>query len=67
MPRTPANNKAQYKYNEKNIKRIPLDVQKTYYDEILKPAADAAGIGVNTFIKEAIAEKLEREKEKLLI
>ena len=51
----------QRKYNEKNIKRVPLDMQKDYFENILKPAAAAAGIGVNTYIKEAIAEKIVRD------
>lgn len=62
MARTEAANRAQYKYNEKNIKRVPLDVQKEYYETVLKPAADLCGVGVNTYIKQAIAEKIERDK-----
>lgn len=46
-------------YNKMNTKRVPLDVQKTYYNEVLKPAADQAGMKVNTFIKEALKEKIE--------
>ena len=53
----------QKKYNEKNIKRIPLDVQKEYFETVLKPAADSAGVGVNTYIKQAIAEKIERDQK----
>ena len=53
----------QKKYVTKNIKRIPLDVQKSYYDEVLKPAADRDGIPVNTFIKNAIHEKIERDSK----
>lgn len=63
MPRTPAANQSQYKYNAKNIKRIPLDVQKEYFEKVLKPAADSAGVGVNTYIKQAIAEKIQRDSE----
>ena len=51
----------QKKYNDKCIKRVPLDMQREYYDTILKPAAVAAGMGVNTYIKEAIAEKIARQ------
>ena len=51
------------KYKKKNIKRIPLDVQKKEYEEIIKPAAECAGLPVNTFIKEAIREKIDRMKE----
>lgn len=61
MPRSAADNARQYRYNEKHLKRIPLDVQKIYYDEVIKPAAAAAGVGVNTYIKEAIAEKIARD------
>ena len=61
MTRTPAANKSQYKYNEKHLKRIPLDVQKDYYETVLKPAAESAGIGINTYIKQAITEKIERD------
>lgn len=54
--------KRHYRYTEKNLKRIPLDVQKEYYENTLKPAAERAGIPVNTFIKQAIAEKIERDR-----
>ena len=57
-----AQKKATAKYKEKNLKRIPLDVQKEKYEEI-KAAADQAGKTVNGYIKEAIEEKMKREKE----
>lgn len=59
---TEAQKRATAKYKEKNLKRIPLDVQKEKYEEI-KAAADHAGKTVNGYIKEAIDEKMEREKE----
>ena len=62
MPTTEAQNKAHYNYAKKSLKRIPLDVQKTQYDEI-KAAADVAGVPVNTYIKQAIVEKMERENK----
>ena len=40
-------------YAKKNLKRIPLDVQKDKYEEI-KEAALAAGEPVNRYIKKAI-------------
>ena len=49
----PKYNPGNYAYKEKNIKRIPLDVQKTEYERI-KAAAVAAGLPVNTWIKNAI-------------
>lgn len=55
--RTPAANQAQYRYNAKNIKRIPLDVQITEYERI-KAAAKAAGETVNGYIKAAIRERM---------
>ena len=63
MPRTLASNQAQYKYNAKNLKRVPLDVQKVYYDNVLLPAAKAAGLPVNSYIKQAISEKIERDNK----
>lgn len=50
--------RATYKYREKNIKRIPLDVQKDFYIE-LKEAADSVGEKVNEFIKRAIEERID--------
>jgi predicted HicB family RNase H-like nuclease len=61
MPLTESQKQATVKYKEKNIKRIPLDVQKEKYEEI-KAAADAAGEKVNTYIKKAIDERMEREQ-----
>ncbi len=56
MSLTEAQKKANNKYREKSIKRIPLDIQKEKYEEI-KAAADAAGESVNGYIKKAIDEK----------
>ena len=47
------------KYKEKNIKRVPLDVQIEMYERI-KQAAEANGETVNGFIKQAISERLNR-------
>lgn len=61
MPRTPASNQAQYKYNREHIKRIPLDVQKDHYERIAA-AAKAAGKSVNGYIKDAIEKQMEADK-----
>lgn len=55
-------NKAKYdvEYAKNNLKRIPLDVQKDKYKEILA-AAEAVGEKVNTYIKKAIDERMERD------
>ena len=47
-----------YNYAKKNLKRIPLDVQKEKYEEI-KAAAESAGESVNGYIKKAVDERME--------
>lgn len=53
--------KAANKYKKENIKRVPLDMQKTEYEE-LKVIAEAANEKVNEYIKKAIRERMERDK-----
>ncbi len=60
MALTEAQKKANSKYREKSIKRIPLDVQKEKYEEI-KAAAERAGESVNGYIKKAIDGRIEHE------
>ena len=57
-------NKVKYnlEYTKKNLKRIPLDVQKEKYEEI-KAAADRVGETVNGYIKKAIDERMQREEK----
>lgn len=62
MPTSEAQKRASIKYAQNNYKRVPLDLKFSYYNNILKPAADAAGLKVNAFIKEAIEDKIERMK-----
>lgn len=62
MTLTEAQKKANTKYREKSIKRIPLDVQKEKYEEI-KAAADKTGESVNGYIKKAIDERMDREAQ----
>ena len=54
--------KKQYdiQYAKENLKRIPLDVSKTAYEEI-KNHAEARSESVNGFIKRAISETMERD------
>lgn len=59
MVLTEAQKQARYKYAKKALKRIPLDVPKEDYERI-KAAADLEGIAVNRWIKNAIADKLEK-------
>lgn len=53
---------ATYKYREKRIKRVPLDMQIPDYER-LKSAAEAAGESVNGYIKAAIQMRMEKEPE----
>ena len=57
--------KAQYdmEYAKKHLKRVVIDVQKPWYEEVLAPAAKEAGEPVATFIKAAITERIERMKK----
>lgn len=55
-----AANKAAQKYKKDNIKRVPLDMQITEYNEV-KAAADRAGEKVNQYIKEAIRQRMSSE------
>lgn len=50
--------KAAIKYKAENIKRVPLDMQKSEYEE-LKCAADNVGERVNQYIKKAIKQRME--------
>ena len=54
------NKKTQYnlEYAKKNLKRIPLDVQKEKY-EAIKAAAEAVGESVNGYIKTAVDRRIE--------
>ena len=58
-----AYNESSYKaanaYKKQNIKRVPLDMQISDYEQ-LKAAADACGEKVNEYIKNAIRERMER-------
>lgn len=49
-------------YAKNNIKRVPLDMQKADY-EALKAAADARQEKVNEYIKIAIRERMERDRQ----
>lgn len=55
--------KANLKYAKKHLKRVPLDMQLSDYER-LKDTATRAGQTVNGYIKQAIAEKIEREAGK---
>ena len=60
MPEISTKAKYDIEYAKKNLKRIPLDVQKEKYEEI-KAAATAAGESVNGYIKKAVDQRMERD------
>lgn len=60
MPLTENQKQSRYRYAKKNLKRIPLDVQKEKYEEI-KTHATTQKETVNGFIKRAIDETMERD------
>lgn len=47
-------------YAKKNLKRIPLDVKKEYYDAVIVPAAEKSNQSVRAFILSAIEEKVDK-------
>ena len=47
-------------YAKKNLKRVPLDVQKEHYERI-KAHAEGHGETVNGFIKRAVDSQMERD------
>lgn len=60
MPLTEAQKQSRYNYAKKNLKRIPLDVQKEKFEEI-KATSEKVGETVNGYIKKAIDERMERD------
>lgn len=48
-------------YAKEKLKRVPFDVRKTYYSDVLTKAAELSGMSVNGFIKAAIQEKIARD------
>ena len=62
MAYNPKYNEHHYAYRTKKFRRVGVDFERNYFNLILKPAAEAAGLPVNTFIKRSIAEKIEQMK-----
>jgi hypothetical protein len=62
MPYTEQGYQASKKYKAGKIKRVPLDMQISDFERV-KEAAAAVGETVNGYIKKAIFDRLEREKE----
>lgn len=48
------------RYAKNNLKRIPLDVKKDYYTDVIEKEAYKRKLSVRAFILEAIEEKIAR-------
>lgn len=48
------------KYAREKLKRIPLDVKKEYYTDVIEAEAKKRGISVRAFILQAIENEIER-------
>lgn len=48
-------------YAKEKLKRVPLDLKKSDYEELAAAAAEAK-MSINGYIKAAICEKMERDK-----
>lgn len=60
MPLSESQKRANQKYRAGNIKRVPLDMQVTDYEN-MKMHTEQTGESVNGFIKRAITETIERD------
>ena len=47
------------RYAKNYLKRIPLDVKKEYYENVIVKEAEKRGLSVRAFIMSAIEEKIE--------
>lgn len=62
MTYTKAGMRAANRYTKKHLKRVEVRFQKEEFESKIKPAADAAGLPVGTYIKQAVYEQIERDK-----
>lgn len=49
-------------YRRSKYRRVALDYDRSYYDSVLKPAADRAGLPVGSWIKTIVSEYLKRRE-----
>lgn len=61
MAYTKEQGKYSVEYAKKKLKRIPLDVQKEYYDQVIVKEAEKRKMSVRAFILSAIEEKIEKD------
>ena len=62
MPYDEKQKKYSIKYARENLKRIPLDVKKEYYDKVIVAEAEKRWMSVRAFILQAIEEKISNDK-----
>lgn len=62
MAYTKEQGKYSIEYAKRKLKRIPLDVQKEYYDNVIVKEAEKRKMSVRAFILSAIEEKIENNK-----
>lgn len=58
---TESQKKASLKYAKEKLKRVPLDLKKEEYEQLLV-AARSVDMSINGFIKAAINEKISNDK-----
>ena len=58
---TEAHKKAILKYQQKAYDNLKFRMKKGFKEEILKPAAEYVGMGLNEFIRMSIIEKIRRD------
>lgn len=56
-----AHKKAYLKYQQKAYDDLKFRMKKGFKEDILRPAADAAGMGMNEYIRKSILEKVQRD------
>lgn len=60
MPYSEKKKEYNVQYTKNRFKRIPLDVQKEFYERV-KAAATASGESINGYIKKAIELRMNNE------
>ena len=59
----PKQNKYVNKYKQEHYKCLRVEVTKEFYTDTLVPAAEAKGMPIATYVREAITEKIKRESK----
>ena len=62
MTYNPKYNEQSYEYRKTHLKRVGLDFNLPYYNDVLMPAVRKSGLTVSGFIKSAITEKIEHDR-----